>query len=90
MSNTYNPFEHLNAKGLWDQHLSNITETDKWLDNCRTIVGQWWISKFIDKDEFTTIVLELRSLCNAAGLDYLCIHCSSRPTKHDCKNCNSK
>lgn len=90
MSGKYSPFEHLDAKYMWDIHLTKINAIDKWINECHTIIGQWWNCEFFDKNDFIGAIIELKVLCKQSGLDINCVHCSSRPTKHDCNQCKSK
>ena len=88
---TYSPFDHLDAKGIWDDAIqSRGVESDKWLYTADTIIGQWFLQKWLDTNEFVEAKNEIKALCQAAGLDHLCIHCSSRATKHICSECENK
>ena len=88
---TYSPFDHLDAKGMWDDAIqSRGVEADKWLYTADTIVGQWFIQKWLNTKEFVDAKDEIKALCQGIGLNHLCLGCSSRATKHICSECESK
>ena len=98
----YTPFDHLDAKTLWDQGIEERSHrsivfpndttwhADKWLHSCETVIGQWFLQKWFNTQEFVDANKEIKELCKTAGLDPSCIHCSSRATIHDCKVCCNK
>lgn len=87
----YTPFEHLDAKGMWDESIASRGVTaETWIHNAKTVVGMWWIEGWLNGVDFINAIAELNDLCVAAGLDRNCIHCSSRSTKHNCLDCSNK
>lgn len=102
MGNAYSPFEHIDPKSKWDdaileRSLDKIPTDDTktwrasmWFYTCYTVVGMWYVQKWLNTFEYTDAIIELKSLCTAAGIDYSCMHCTSRSTIHDCKKCHSK
>ena len=90
----YNPLAHLDAKKMWDESIAERAcksivfpedttwHADKFLHACRSVAGQWAIQKWLTQQEYSDAYQEIKSLCYEAGLDPLCIHCSSRATVH--------
>jgi len=91
MSNHYTPFDQYPPKPLWDEVIRDNGDTcERWLYNCNTVIGMWWLSKMLTLKEFLEAGEEIKDLCRQARLDHLCIHCSSRATVHDCSKCSNK